>query len=99
MKAIITNESKVLSYQESLDRMKFDLTKMIKNPVLVTNSGFMDIENLQALLDKSIPMKITSQRMMFGGVWLYHCTKCGYPINKRNYCPNCGQKLRSDSNE
>jgi hypothetical protein len=97
MKAIITNESKVLTYQESLDRMEFDLTGMIKSEILVTNSGFMDIENLQALVDKSIPKKVN------GMINDWACARCDSDrgiIEEKPYCAVCGQKLDwSDSNE
>jgi hypothetical protein len=100
MKAIITNESKE---QEALNDF---LNEEIDNKIYLKDIHIASGEILQALVDKSIPMKIYRQDE--DGV-LGECPCCSdridmscrhYQKESPNHCPNCGQKLDwSDSNE
>jgi hypothetical protein len=92
-KAIITNESK---YQDDLNYVTTPRDKWIDATLYRIHKS-----NLQALVDKSIPMEIIDKG--------FHaeCPKCNGIIEKElftetgvivkvNSCPICGQKLRSD---
>jgi hypothetical protein len=97
MKAIITNESKE---QESLDRIKNDSLSYISQAsvrsYLKVELQKGDLENLQALVDKSIPMKPTYPKEYP----VPTCAVCGSNLGDNKFCRECGREIDwSDSNE
>jgi hypothetical protein len=107
MKAIITNESKE---QKSLDKVSNIQTYIVKD-VHAKVYEFESVKEylpkeiaiLQALVDKSIPMKVEELKdnvvtLAFDKKYRLKNAqgkcKCGYyPFRGMNYCSKCGQKL------
>jgi hypothetical protein len=102
MKAIITNESKE---QKALNDF---LNEEIDNKIYLKDIHIASGEILQALVDKSNPMKVIRKQVNISTLRV-SCGNCDNLLvldiprdtvyRDMNYCSKCGQKLRSDSNE
>jgi hypothetical protein len=84
MKAIITNESK---YQDDLDWIGKQRFKAHGGfaPHYLDIKNTDSFKNLQALVDKSVHMKVTDKKYPF--------------MDMNGICPGCGDRIDSDCNE